>query len=129
MTVKARKPFRSAKTEVTRLLKSSKASKTPSKAYQLAFTDWEFLLRKELRSVRLMLELLKPDIIQREENIKSTIVIFGSARIPEPSVAKKHLLAAKRALKAKPNSTALLADAKLAETIYAKSNYYVEAQK
>ena len=53
----------------------------PESAYRLAFTDTEFLLREELRPVRMQLELLKPEMVQREENIESTIVVFGSARI------------------------------------------------
>src|SRR3990167_3265724 len=50
-------------------------------SYELAFTDNDFLLRPELRPVRMQLELLKPEMVQREENIESTIVVFGSARI------------------------------------------------
>jgi len=53
----------------------------PDSSYDLAFADPEFLLHPELRPVRMQLELLKPELIQREENIQSTIVMFGSARI------------------------------------------------
>jgi uncharacterized protein (TIGR00730 family) len=51
-------------------------------AYRLAFTDEAFLLRPELRPVRMQLELLKPEMVQAERGIESTIVLFGSARIP-----------------------------------------------
>ena len=50
-------------------------------SYDLAFADPEFLLNPDLRPVRMQLELLKPEMVQREEGIKSTIVMFGSARI------------------------------------------------
>jgi len=60
-------------------------------AYSLAFTDSEFLLREELRPVRMQLELLKPEMIQQELGIESTIVIFGSARILPPEVAAQRL--------------------------------------
>ena len=53
----------------------------PESAYRLAFTDTEFLLREDLRPVRMQLELLKPELVQQEQKIESTIVIFGSARI------------------------------------------------
>lgn len=53
--------------------------------------DTEFLQRDELRSVRIGLELLKPELIQREHGIRSTIVVFGSARLPEPNEAHKRL--------------------------------------
>ena len=35
---------------------------TVSPSYRLAFSDTEFLLREELRPVRLQLELLKPEL-------------------------------------------------------------------
>lgn len=57
---------------------------TRASAYQLAFTDSEFMLREELRPVRLQLELLKPQMMLDEEGIQSTIVLFGGARIPSP---------------------------------------------
>ena len=37
----------------------------PGSAYRLAFTDTEFLLREELRPVRMQLELLKPEMVQQ----------------------------------------------------------------
>ncbi|MFZ4550744.1 MAG: TIGR00730 family Rossman fold protein [Aquabacterium sp.] len=50
-------------------------------SYELAFTDNDFLLHPDLRPVRMQLELLKPEMVQREEGVESTIVVFGSARI------------------------------------------------
>lgn len=58
---------------------------TRAPAYRLAFTDTDFMCRKELRPVRLQLELLKPELILNERGINSTVVMFGGARIPEPS--------------------------------------------
>ena len=66
----------------------------PDSSYDLAFADPEFLLHPELRSVRMQLELLKPELIQREEGIESTIVMFGSARILPADEAKAKLLEA-----------------------------------
>jgi len=66
----------------------------PESAYRLAFTDVDFLLREELRPIRMQLELLKPELVQREQGIGSTIVIFGSARIGEPAVMQAKLTAA-----------------------------------
>ncbi|MCX5722566.1 MAG: TIGR00730 family Rossman fold protein [Nitrospirae bacterium] len=62
-----------------------------SSAYLPADRDIEFLQRDELRSVRVGLELLKPELIQREHGIRSTIVVFGSARLQEPAVARETL--------------------------------------
>ncbi len=63
----------------------------PESAYRLAFTDVEFLLQDELRPVRMQLELLKPEMVQKRLGIESTIVLFGSARIPAPGVAAAQL--------------------------------------
>jgi uncharacterized protein (TIGR00730 family) len=57
---------------------------TRAPAYRLAFTDPDFLLREDMRAVRLQLELLKPQLIMDERGIRSTVVIMGSARIPGP---------------------------------------------
>ena len=64
---------------------------TPSSSYLPADRDIGFLQREELRSVRIGLELLKPELIQREQGIHSTIVVFGSARLQEPVAARKTL--------------------------------------
>ncbi len=68
-----------------------------SPSYRKAYEDVDFLNRDELRSVRLELELLKADIVQREHRIASTIVVFGSARIPEPEIARLRLAEAQGA--------------------------------
>ncbi|WP_412552776.1 LOG family protein [Shimia sp. MIT1388] len=58
---------------------------TRAPSYRLAFADEDFLCRPELRPVRLQLELLKPELALDEHEIESTVVLFGGARIPEPS--------------------------------------------
>ena len=54
-------------------------------SYRLAFSDADFLTRDELRPVRLQLELLKTEMALAERGIASTVVMFGSARIPDPA--------------------------------------------
>lgn len=70
-------------------LKSAKVvpdtAQTRSPTYRLPVEDIDFLTRDELRPVRLQLELLKPEMILEEENIHSTCVLFGGARIRQPS--------------------------------------------
>ncbi|MEO6031754.1 MAG: LOG family protein [Burkholderiaceae bacterium] len=63
----------------------------PESSYRLAFADTDFLLRQEMRPVRMQLELLKPDMVLDEQGIKSTLVIFGSARIVAREVAQRML--------------------------------------
>lgn len=62
-----------------------------SSSYIPADRDTEFLQRDELRPIRIGLELLKPELIQKEEHIRSTIVVFGSARLQEPVAVKQAL--------------------------------------
>ncbi len=65
-----------------------------SDAYRLAFADPEFLLRRETRGIRFQLEMLKPDLAQRDLGIENTVVVFGSARFRERSEAQAMLSAA-----------------------------------
>jgi uncharacterized protein (TIGR00730 family) len=70
---------------------SCPTSDHPSSSYIPADKDTEFLQRDELRPIRIGLELLKPELIQKEEQIESTIVVFGSARLHEPAAATQAL--------------------------------------
>ena len=63
----------------------------PESSYRLAFTDTAFLLQEDLRPVRMQLELLKPEMVQRERGIDATVVVFGSARIKAPELAQQLL--------------------------------------
>jgi uncharacterized protein (TIGR00730 family) len=90
----------------------------PESSYRLAFTDPAFLLREEMRPVRMQLELLKPELIQNEQGVQSTVVIFGSARIVPPDVAQRML------------DEATDTDAKaVAQRNIAMSRYYEEARR
>ena len=93
----------------------------PESAYRLAFTDTAFLLREELRPVRMQLELLKPEMVQSELGIESTIVIFGSARILPADVAASRLAQAQGA----GDATAVCQ----AEMQVRMSRYYEEARR
>ena len=91
---------------------------TRSPAYKLAFRDTDFLLREELRPVRFQLELLKCEMMLDEAGIGSTLVCYGSARIPAPEDAEAALNAATT-----PERKAVV------ERLVAKSKYYDEARK
>jgi uncharacterized protein (TIGR00730 family) len=93
----------------------------PESAYRLAFGDSAFLLRDELRPVRIQLELLKPELVMQEQGVESTIVIFGSARIKPPDEAAAALAAAKAGGDAQA--------VRRAETGVAMSRYYDEARR
>jgi uncharacterized protein (TIGR00730 family) len=77
-------PFRHAEDDRESTRHHADTPQARSPAYRLAFDDPDFLLREELRPVRLQLELLKPQLELDARGIVSTIVLFGGARIPSP---------------------------------------------
>ena len=60
-------------------------------SYRVAYKDEEFLAGPRLRPVRMELELQKPELAFQYQQINSTIVVFGSTRIPHPLEAEKKL--------------------------------------
>lgn len=90
---------------------------TQHPAYKLAFQDTDFMLREELRPVRFQLELLKPEMLLDEAGVGSTLVMYGSARIPSPEEAEA------KVANATPENKAV------AESLAAKAKYYDEARK
>lgn len=86
--------------------KAISTPQTEAASYKLAYQDEEFLLREDLRPVRFQLELLKTELLLDEAKIGSTIVFYGSARIPEPG------------------GRADAATPAIAERLEAKSRYY-----
>lgn len=100
-----------------------------SPSYRLAFQDQDFLLREELRPVRLQLELLKPELILQEQQIESTVVIYGSARLLDPESASVRLEKVLEALKKSPDDMVLQQELARARTAMTNSRYYTEARK
>lgn len=106
-----------------------KTDQTRSPTYALAYTDQDFMSRDELLPVRLQLELLKSDMIQDEHGIHSTVVILGSARIPDFDTATQRLKNALACAEAQPGDAVLKRKVFVAERIVENSRYYDEARK
>lgn len=102
---------------------------TKSESYKLAFDDSQFLLRDELRAVRLQLEMMKPEIIQQEQGVNETVVIFGGSRIPDPETAAKRLQEEEMQAKREPLSAMAALRVSCARRVLDKSNYYEEARE
>ena len=109
----------------------SDTTKTPeeSPSYIPAHRDTEFLQREELRSIRVGLELLKPELIQREQGIRSTIVVFGSARLQEEAVAKQALQIAEMKAARTPQDPTHQQKVAIAQRQLALSKYYDVARE
>lgn len=63
---------------------SSSSAQVNSRSYLLPVEDADFLLRDEMRATRFALEYSKADLLLRDWGIRSTIIVFGSARVPSP---------------------------------------------
>jgi uncharacterized protein (TIGR00730 family) len=59
------------------------AAQQASPSYRLAAFDQEFLLSDSMRGVRFLMEYAKAEAALRAWGVRSTIVVFGSARIGE----------------------------------------------
>jgi len=98
------------------------------KNYIQADKDSNFLLRDEMRAVRLELDYLKPELLLKENGVKHTIVVFGSTRIIEESEARRKYEALKKKYSTK-ESKKRERELKIAKRILAKSPYYEMARE
>jgi len=66
-----------------------------SPSYLLPAEDTEFMLnRREMRGIRFAMEYSKADLLLRDWQVRSTIICFGSARIPSPEQVEALVAAA-----------------------------------
>ncbi len=121
--------FSDAKTDLSAADNKVNTPQTCSDSYKLSYADQEFLLRNELRPLRLQLELLKPEIILQEHNIHSTIVVFGSTRILEPSAARVQYEKAVTLAAKETHNITLQKNVEKAKQLMAKSIYYDMAKE
>jgi len=124
-----KKLFRSASDDIQSAHLQIDSPQTRSSSYRLAYQDEEFILRDELRPVRLQLELLKPELILQENHIESTVVIFGGSRIPEPKAAEAQLIFAEAEYRQNKGDPHLKKKVNIARRALANSQYYEEARK
>jgi uncharacterized protein (TIGR00730 family) len=121
--------FSSAHDDARSALLHVDSAQCRSSSYKLAYQDQEFLLRDDLRPVRLQLELLKPELILQENHIESTVVICGSSRIPDPETAEAQLVSTEAEYRKNKNDTALKQKVAVARRAAANSKYYEEARR
>jgi uncharacterized protein (TIGR00730 family) len=105
----------------------SKVLESPS--YRVAYKDVDFFARPEMRAARLELEYLKPELYLRENGIRSTIVVFGSTQITEPSKARRRLEQAEKDLAASRNDHRRQRAVLKAKHLLARSRYYDAARE
>ena len=100
-----------------------------SDTYKLAYEDIGLLNRNEMRGVRMLLEITKPDLILEENKILSTIIIFGGASIAEESKTKEKIDDIKKLIKKNPSSVLLKRNLNRLENLLSMSHYYQSARE
>jgi len=100
-----------------------------SPAYQRADRDVDFLNENDVRGARLQLDYLKTELNMRRHGIEQTIVVFGSARIPNPVIAKQRVDDLGAALEKMPDDARLTEELRIAERTLANSHYYSVARE
>tara|TARA_Y100000746_G_scaffold158243_1_gene136000 strand:- start:91 stop:957 length:867 start_codon:yes stop_codon:yes gene_type:complete len=100
-----------------------------SDTYKLAHEDIGLLNRNEMRGVRMLLEITKPDLILEENKILSTIIIFGGASIAEESKTKEKIDDIKKLIKKNPSSVLLKRNLNRLENLLSMSHYYQSARE
>lgn len=100
-----------------------------AKSYRRAYYDAEFLSRPENRPIRLQLELLKPETILTEHGVKTTVVVFGSARTMPLDEAQDRVKKFSAALRKDRGDKELKSKLAGAKRLLRSAKYYEEARK
>ncbi len=92
-----------------------------------AYSNPEFLNSSDARLLRIMSEFVEPQARFRHQQVRDTIVFFGSARILERSLARDALKKVEKLVgKTKKPTKNLLLQYRAAQTAYDMSKYYTE---
>lgn len=105
-------------TEFLNLHLSQISEEDSEDSYKFAFDDEAFLARRETMGIRFELELLKPEVLLKEQGIEHTITVFGSTRF----------VSHEQALKLK-NNAKTPEEIALANKALLHSEYYESAQE
>ena len=95
-----------------------------SNNYQLAHEDRELLNSDQMRGVRMLLEINKPEKILQEQKIFSTIIVFGGANLSDKASIDNKLEIAENSLKRNPSSTNLYREITRLKNLKTISHYY-----
>ena len=62
-----------------------------SPTYEIAYLDQDYIQRDHARAIRMQLETDKPEWFMQLAGIRSTVIVFGSARFVSPNRARRLL--------------------------------------
>jgi len=100
-----------------------------SPSYEIAFEDRNFIWSDHARSIRLQLEMEKPEWMMRQAGIRSTIIVFGSARFVSPKRAQRLLDEANATLAESPGCEKAQDAVAKATILMDTSVYYEQARE
>ena len=100
-----------------------------SPSYSLAQDDRALLERTEMRGVRMLLELGKPELAFQEDNIESTIIVFGGTQIIEKNASERRLSEARRNQAIDAEDPKLIHEVKRNERLVELSHFYDDARQ
>ena len=100
-----------------------------SSNYQLAHEDRELLNSDEMRGVRMLLEINKPEKILEEQKILSTIIVFGGASLSDKSSIDHRIELVKNSLTKDPSSSNLDRELTRLKNLQSISHYYDSARE
>lgn len=99
-----------------------------SQSYVEADQDLTFLDRAEVRGLRLQLDYAKAELLLEEHGIRSTIVVLGSTRIPDPAEARRQAAALRTALKKDSRNVELARRLAVAERVLALAEGVIDSE-
>ncbi len=103
-----------------------KNSQRSTKAYK----NISFLNSPQARTIRILSEFLEPMTRFRQEGIRDTIVVFGSARIEPPALTRKRLAAVRRKIRSSARARLRYqTELQQAQLSYEMSQYYDDARE
>jgi uncharacterized protein (TIGR00730 family) len=95
----------------------------------LAQEDPALLTMEEMRGVRMLLELGKPELALQADKIHSTVIVFGGTQIVERTAAERRLSEARRGAAAAPGDLKAAREVVRSERLLEQSHYYDSARQ
>jgi uncharacterized protein (TIGR00730 family) len=100
-----------------------------SPSYSLAQDDPALLGKVEMRGVRMLLELGKPELALLDDKIESTVIVFGGTQIVERAAAERRLSEARRAAAAAPGDRKAAREVERSTRLLEMARYYDDARE
>jgi len=100
-----------------------------SQSNLLAQEDQALLAKEEMRGVRMLLELGKPELALQADRIHSTVIVFGGTQIVERTAAERRLSEARRAAAAAPTDRRAAREVERSQRLLEHAHYYDSARQ